>query len=123
MPDISDLYDYEIAEVGQIWKGLMTRFSRLPNTKANLQKLAEVANDEFIKAGFVVNVRWENNLVIDPKTMQPYPIEIEVIGRLPGAEEDQIGFDHERKRAEVLQSKDRGESFAGQKERNRNQKG
>lgn len=116
MPDIADLYDHEIARVGEIWKDLMSRFSRLANTRANLQQLAAVANDEFIKAGFVVNVRWENNLVIDPKTMQPYPIEIEILGRTPNADEDTIGFDHERKRHEVLRSKERGESFYGQRE-------
>ena len=119
MPDIADLYDYEIEEVARIWKGLMDQFSRKANTKDNLQELAKVANSEFLRAGFVVNVRWENTLVIDPKTMQAYPIEIEVLGRIPGAEEDTIGFDHERKRVEVLRSKERGEAFAGQKERNR----
>jgi hypothetical protein len=117
MTDIADLYDYEIAQVGSIWKDLMTQFARKPNTRANLQELATVANAMFLKAGFVVNVRWENNLVVDPKTMQPYPIEIEVLGRIPGAEEDTIGFDHERKRHEVLRSKERGEDFYGQREK------
>lgn len=115
--DIADLYDWEIEKVGKIWSDLMRRFSHKPNTKANLQELAKVAHDEFLQAGFYVNVKWELNLVINPATMQPYPIEIEVLGRIRGAEEDKIGFDHERKRHEVLRSKERGEDFYGQKER------
>lgn len=121
--DIADLYDHEIAAIGPTWQKLMTRFSRLPNTRANLQELAKVANDEFLKLGFVVNVRWENNLMVDPNTMQPYPIEIEFVGRVPGGTglgelvEGYELMDHERKRDEVLKSKDRGEAFLGQKER------
>jgi len=113
--DIADLYDWEIAKVGEIWKGLMDQFSRRPNTKANLQELATVAHDKFLEAGFIVNVRWELNLMVNPETMQPYPIEIEVMGRTPKAEMDTLGMDHERKRHEVLRSKERGEEFYGQK--------
>lgn len=117
--DIADLYDYEIEIVGQVWKRLMDQFARKANTKDNLQELARVAHEEFLKAGFVVVVAWENTLIVDPKTMKPYPITIEVIGRVPGADEDKIGFDHERKRHEVLRSKERGEAYYGQKERAR----
>lgn len=120
--DGADLHDEEIAKIGVIWKDLMTRFSRLPNTRANLQELAKVANGEFLKIGIVVNVRWENNLMIDPNTMQPYPIEIEVLGRatgMPGHGElvdGHVLFDHERKRHEVLEANKRGEDYLGQKE-------
>lgn len=114
--DIADLYDYEIETIGIAWRDLMQKWSHRPNTKNNLQELAKDANDTFLKLGFVVNVRWENNLVINPNTMEPYPIEIEVLGRVPGTE-DSDGYDHERKRHEVLRSKERGEDFYGQKEK------
>lgn len=115
--DISDLYDWEIEKVGAIWKDLNRRFMRQTNNKANLIQFAKVAHDEFLKAGFYVNVKWELNLVVNPATMKPYPIEIEILGRVRGADEDVIGFDHERKRHEVLKSKERGESFYGEKEK------
>lgn len=123
--DQADLYDYEIAEIGRIWNYLNKEWGHKPNTKSNLQEFAKVAHNKFLEAGFVVNVMWENNLIINPATMQPYPIEIEVMGRTPGG--SGVGemrgnielMDHERKRAEVLRSKELGEDYHGQKERNR----
>lgn len=121
--DLADLYDHEVVAVGRLWKELMDRFARKPNTRANLQELAKVANDEFLKLGLVVNVRWENNLMVDPRTMQPYPIEIEVLGRVPGGTglgelvEGHELMDHERKRFEVLRSVERNEEFYGDKGR------
>lgn len=123
--DQSDLYDHEIAKIGPVWQALMQKWSRRPNTRANLQELAKEATDAFLKLGFVVNVRWENNLIVDPTTMQPYPIEIEFLGRVPGGSglgEMSGGhelMDHERKRDEVLRANERGEAYLGQKERAR----
>ncbi len=120
--DMADLYDWEIKEIGAIWQQLMKDWAHKPNTKSNLQEFATVSHNKFLKAGFVVNVRWENNLMVNPMTMQPYPIEIEVLGRAPGArgEDDAVdGFDHERKRHEVLRSKERNEDFYGQRESDR----
>lgn len=119
--DQADLYDHEIVAIGKVWERLMRDWARKPNTKSNLQEFAKVANDEFLKLGFVVNVMWENNLIIDPNTMQPYPITIEVMGRTPGGSglgEMVQGFelmDHERKRDQVLKSIERGEDFHGKK--------
>ena len=120
--DTSDLYDWEIKEIGVIWAQLQRDWGHKPNDKHTLQEFAKASNDAFLKAGFVVNVVWENTLVINPKTMQPYPIEIEVLGRAPGAkgvDDPTDGFDHERKRYEVLNANTRGERFFGEKERNR----
>lgn len=120
--DTSDLYDWEIKQVAVIWDQLQRDWSRKPNDKHTLQEFAKAANDAFLKAGFVVNVMWENTLVIDPKTMQAYPIEIEVLGRAPGSRgaDDKVdGFDHERKRYEVLNANVRNERFFGEKESNR----
>ncbi len=111
--DTSDLYDWEIKKIGEIWKALMSKWSSKPNSKANLTELSKEANDLFIKAGFVVNVMWENSLIIDPRTQQPRPIEIEVMGRIPA--EAGKEFEHDRKRWEVLNANERGEKFHGQK--------
>lgn len=125
MPDIADLYDADIAQVGKVWRRLMDQFSRKPNTKANLQELARVAHEEFLKIGFVVNVVWENSLIVNPETMEAFPIEIEILGRVSGGSglgevvEGHELMDHERKRHEVLRSKERGEDYYGQKERAR----
>jgi len=120
--DQSDLYDHEIVAIGEVWKKLMADWARKPNTKSNLQEFAKVANGEFLKLGFVVNVMWENNLIIDPSTMQPYPITIEIMGRTPGGsglgEMVDLGDgrkvelkDHERQRDQVLKSIERNEDF------------
>lgn len=122
--DQADLYDHEIARIGVIWRNLNKKWMGKQNTKHNLQEFAKEANDAFLREGFVVNVMWENCLIINPATMQPYPIEIEVMGRAghTGLGEVVEGIelmDHERKRAEVLKAKELGEDFHGQKERNK----
>lgn len=118
--DMADLYDYEIKQIGEIWGQLNQQWSHKANTRANLQEFAKSGNDAFLKAGFVVNIMWENTLIVNPNTMQPYPIEIEILGRAGTNtfNEREAGFelmDHERKRDEVLKSKTRGEDFLGQK--------
>ncbi len=118
--------DSEIAEIGEIWKRLNAKWMSKPNTSANLQEFAKEANAEFIKAGFVVNVQWENTLIVVPDIsapggMKPMPVTIEVLGRVTGEagtgfiEEGHVLMDHERKRDEVLKSRERGEAFLGQK--------
>lgn len=117
--DMADLYDEDIKAIGEIWKGLNDEWSRKPNTKANLQEFAKVGHERFLKAGFVVNIMWENTLIVNPATMQLYPIEIEVLGRAGKSYGEIVdGFelmDHERKRDEVLKANERGEKFLGQK--------
>lgn len=120
--DQADLYDHEIVAIGKVWQYLMDKWARKPNTKTNLQEFAKDANDCFLKLGFVVNVMWENNLIINPATMQPYPIEIEVMGRSGASGLGEIVeghelMDHERKRREVLDANVRGEAYRGQKEK------
>lgn len=124
--DQADLYDYEIAEIAKIWKRLNAQWAHKQNTRANLEEFAKVANGEFLNAGFVVNVQWENTLIMVPDITAPggikaEPITIEVLGRAPGvdrrSEKDQGHslMDHEFKRDEVLKSKERGENYHGQK--------
>ena len=123
--DASDLYDHEIVAIYKKFYELQEKWRRKPNTRANLQEFAKECNGEFQKLGFVINVMWENNLIIDPKTMQPMPITIEVMGRTPGGsglgEMVDVGgqkvelMDHERKRDQVLKSKELNERFHGNK--------
>ena len=118
--DQSDLQDHEVAQIGQAWLALQKKWSSRPNTKTNLQEFAKEANDMFVRLGFVVNIKWENNLIVNPQTMEPYPIEIEVMGRVPGSVFQEEGFDmmdHERKRWEILEANKRNEKFLGQKEK------
>lgn len=121
--DQADLYDHEIAKIAPVWQQLNEKWARRPNTKANLQEFAKEASEAFLKLGFVVNIMWENNLIVNPATMQPYPIEIEFLGRVPGGSglgemvDGHELFDHERKRDEVLRANERGEAYLGQKER------
>jgi hypothetical protein len=115
--DIADLYDHEIARIPPIWQKLMAEFSAKPNTRANLDELAKRAAEEFIRIGLVVEVDTSGALITDPRTMRAGSPEIVILGRLPGSPEDEHGFDHERKRDEVLRSRERGEDFLGQKGR------
>jgi len=116
--DISDLYDHEIAKIGPLWQGLMQRFARKANSRRNLEELARVAADEFQKIGLVVEVNTAPCLIFNPITQTTGSPEIIVVGRVPGthyAEDGTVLFDHERKRDEVLRSRERGEDFLGQK--------
>lgn len=115
--DIADLYDHEIAKIGPVWNTLMQEFASKPNTRANLDELAKRAHDEFLKIGLIIEVNSAPTLIIDPKTMQPGRVELVVLGRVDQLEDAE--FDHERKRHEVLRSKERGEDYFGQKERAR----
>ena len=116
--DISDLYDHEIAKIGPIWQRLMTEFSRKPSTRKNLDELSRRAADEFLKIGLVAQVDITPCIVVNPATMETGSPVIDIVGRVPGthyAEDGAVLFDHERKRDEVLRSRERGEDFLGQK--------
>lgn len=123
--DQADLYDEDIKKIGVIIKELTQKWSRKPNTRANLQEMAKDANDRFLKAGFVVNVQWENTLIVVPDTSapggtRPLPITIEVLGRVSSSGYGEMVegvelMDHERKRHEVLRANERGEAYLGQK--------
>jgi hypothetical protein len=115
--DVSDLYDHEISRIGPIWQRLMSEFSSRPNSRANLDELAKRASDAFLKIGLVVEVDTSGALIVDPRTMRSGSPEITIIGRVPGSVENREGFDHELKRAEVILSRERGEDFAGQRDK------
>lgn len=107
--DIIDLYDEDIGVLGEIWADMQMRFSRKANTIENLAELEKRTVDECFKAGLVVRVHTSECLMgIGPVTIEP-------IGRLAKAHDGY--YDHERKRSEVLLSKDKGEKFLGEKEK------
>ena len=108
--DISDLYDYEIMKVGKIAKEISAEFSTKTNNQFNLAEMAKKAEDRFMAAGFKVHVD------LAPVLFQEPPI-IEILSRVDTTEEAKQEFDHERKRWEVLGSKDRGELYRGEKEK------
>lgn len=107
--DISDLTDFEIMKVGAISKEVSARFSHKPNTAKNLAEMANYAEDEFRKIGLLTHVDLSPVLLGEPPIM-------EIRGRVADANEHKYGFDHERKRHEVLEANARGEKFRGEKE-------
>lgn len=116
--DMSDLYDYEIKAVAQVWQKLMVEFSKKTNTRANLDELSKRASDEFLKIGLVVEVDTTPTLIFNPNTMSYGSPVINVLGRVPGQQYEEDGhflMDHERKMQEVRTAKERGEDFLGQK--------
>lgn len=119
MADIADLYDAEIAAVGPIVQRLTGEFARRTANKKNLDELSKRAVEEFFKVGLVVEVNTMPCIIADVNG-KTGPPEIVILGRVPGSKlsnADQ-GFellDHEKKRAEVLKSKQTGEAFLGQK--------
>ena len=126
--DQADLYDHEIEQIAKIWNRLNQEWAHKPNTKSNLQEFAKVATNAFLEAGFVVNVQWENTLIMVPNINAPggmsqMPVTIEVLGRAPGVDRRSVTesghslMDHEFKRHEVLRSRERGEDYYGQKEK------
>lgn len=125
--DQADLYDYEIAQIAKVWQRLNNEWAHKPNTKANLEEFAKVAHQAFLDAGFVVNVQWENTLIMVPDITAPggmsqMPVTVEVLGRAGANKfnekvEGHELFDHDYKSFEVKRSKERNEDFLGQKER------
>jgi hypothetical protein len=108
--DIADLYDHEIMKVGVIYRELMAKYSRKPNSRFNVEEFVKDAHDRFLKIGLVVEIGTTECLLgIGPPS-------IDIVARTPGSIEDAHGLDHERKRSEVLDSKMRGEKFRGEKE-------
>lgn len=107
--DIIDLYDHDVEVLGKIWADVQMKFSRLANSRKNLDELEKVMVDHCLQVGLIVRVHTSECLMgIGPVTVEP-------IGRLSDAHEG--FFDHERKRAEVLLSKTKNETFLGEKEK------
>lgn len=123
-----DLYDSEVAALGKVIRKLMEEWSHKPNTRNNLEELTRRAHDECLKVGLVIELDTTPCLIarVDPATgsITYGSPELVVMGRsstskLANLEQGVHVLDHERKREEVLLSKERGEDFAGQKFKNK----
>lgn len=115
---MADLHDDDVARMGQVWSTINAKWAHRANTRHNLEEMAKEAHDEFLKIGLIVDVNIFPCLIVDPWTQQTGQPIISVLGHVAdtkNALHPTDGFDHERKRHDVLISKERGEEFRGQK--------
>lgn len=105
--DIADLYDHELAEVDRIGREIARKFSHKSATRQNLEELVKYAHHKFLEIGLIVEVDTAKSLILGE------PPEVMIIGKVPGHEDHKHGFDHERKRSEVIRSKEMGEKYDG----------
>lgn len=110
--DVSDLQDSEQKAIMDTFVALDQKWRYKPNNARNLAEFTNEANEAFAKIGFLVHVQVADVLVGGPPTIEI----IEKVGDRAD-EESKYGFDHERKRYDVLKSKVRNEDYIGQKER------
>lgn len=107
--DISDLQDHEIKEIGEIVSGLTRKWSSKPSSQRNLEEMCKEAEAAAYKRGILIKMHL-TDLLVGGRVV------LEVIGKID-THEEKFGFDHERKRHDVLKSKVRNEDFLGQKEK------
>lgn len=108
--DYNDLYDADMPKIARAWQPVEQKWDdagrdmKKPGLYGELKKMAE---ENLFKAGYRGTLTYsimKNELVM------------EVHGRVEGAAEYEHGFDHEKKRAEVLKANERGEKWLGQKD-------
>jgi hypothetical protein len=106
----TDLTDYEVMKVGQIVTDLVSRYGHRANNADNLNALRDEALTRFAEIGILAT--------LDPAPcFHGEPPTIEIIGKVTGHDDHKYGFDHERKRDEVVKSKELNEDYRGQKEK------
>jgi len=108
--DQADLLDADIVRIGAVYREMNARFMRKSPTKQNLSELQSWATDAFFKIGLVAKVD-----VVEP-LLGVGPPTVEIIGHVPGHEFHEHGLDHDRKKIEVLASRERGEKYYGEKD-------
>jgi len=106
---IADLYDHDIAKVDRIGRELAHRFSKKEANMQNLEELVRAGHDMFLAEGFVVEIDTAKCLILNE------PPEVMIIGKVPDHDDHKHGFDHERKRDEVLKAKQTGEAYLGKR--------
>ncbi|MDE2100437.1 MAG: hypothetical protein KGL39_24505 [Patescibacteria group bacterium] len=119
---LPDLYDEEITKAGQALLKINQEFMHMLATPKAYEELQKRVHDEFFKIGLVARVDIPTYIVegSDNEPVVKAPT-IEIVGRVPGSslsvtEEGLQLFDHERKRHEVIKSRERGEKILGEKE-------
>jgi hypothetical protein len=106
----TDLTDKEVQQTVQVINVARAKYAGKANTAQNL----EAMRDEVLYRLAEINVLAE----FDPTPcFHGEPPTIEIIGKIAGDPINKYGFDHERKRHEVLEAEKRGEEYRGQKEK------
>lgn len=105
----TELLDSEIQQAVVIIKGLQTKYSRMANSVANLEKLRDEALTRMAEIGVLASFDPTPCFYGDPPVL-------EFIGKVAGDAIHTEGLDHEQKKHEVVKSKERGEDYLGQKE-------
>jgi len=95
--DLSDLQDDEIVWIRQLAHELTLKWSRKPNNQNNLQEMCREAKGKAQARGIIID--WDLIPVISGR-----PPVLVVIGK-NSDHENKYGFDHEKKRHDVLKSK------------------
>lgn len=95
--DTSDLQDNEIIYIRRLAHDLTQKWGRKPNNQRNLEEMCREATHEARQHGIIID--WDLTNVI----LGGYPVLV-VIGK-DDAHEEKYGFDHERKRHDVLKAK------------------
>jgi len=106
----ADLYDYEKAKIDkEIMPELARRFYYKEASQHNLEEMTKWITDQFLKMGLIIHVN----------TAEAYlgvgPPKVSVVSRLSGHSDSKYGHDHERKRKEVVESRELGEKYRGEK--------
>lgn len=110
-----DLYDEEIVAVTNLMMELNEMARRTRNTPVALRDFGKRIQDMFYKAGFIVNVDLSAAGLINPQTGRSFPPDVEILARVDDHTNTKE-FDHDKKRFEVLDSKEKGEKYRGLKE-------
>lgn len=105
----TELTDAEVKAVGTIIGRLVMKYGRKANTVENLDALRDEALTKLSEIGILAT--------LDPAPcFYGEPPIVEIIGKVDGDGLHKHGFDHERKRWEVLEANKRNEDYRGQKE-------
>jgi len=105
----TDLTDREIQQTVDLINEVRKKYAGKVNTDFNLEALRSEVLHRLAEISVLAEVDPSPCLYGEP------PI-IEIIGKISGDPIHEHGFDHERKRWEVLEAEERGEDYRGQKE-------
>jgi hypothetical protein len=106
----TDLTDEEVKQAIQIVNLIRVKYAGKSNTAKNLEDMRDEILTRLSDVGVVAT--------FDPTPcFYGEPPEMEIVGKVQNDPIHKYGFDHERKRHEVLEANKRNEDYRGQKER------
>jgi hypothetical protein len=104
----TELLDSEIQQAVKVVGALQMKYARMANSVTNLEKLRDEALTRLSEIGILAT--------FDPAPcFYGEPPIVEFVGKVNTDAIHKDGFDHEKKRYEVLKSKERNEDYLGQK--------